>query len=142
MGFIYTPLLQPQTRTPTVTLVGGAGNTVPQYTTITSRWQRIGPNLVIEDFFFTGDGGNEGAGTGRFNISLNFTTAATQLDQPVMFGFAHNNVADYIVFGTIAPGSSTVQLSYFTLIAASGNFTGAEQNNANRYLRGRVIYEI
>jgi len=142
MSYIYQPLLTPQTRTPTVTLVGGAGNTVPQYTTIQSRWMKIGPNLVRESFYLTGDGGNEGAGSGTLNLSLNFTSSANQQDQPIVFGYAHNNVTEYLLYGIIGPASSTVQLSYMSVVGTRVNFTGAEQNNTNRFLRGVIEYEI
>lgn len=55
--------------TPIVTLVGGAGNTVPVYTTNSGRYQRI-CNTILVDILLQGDGGAEGAGTGVFNISL------------------------------------------------------------------------
>jgi len=103
---------------------------------------KIGPNLVRESFYLTGDGGNEGAGSGTLNLSLNFTSSANQQDQPIVFGYAHNNVTEYLLYGIIGPASSTVQLSYMSVVGTRVNFTGAEQNNTNRFLRGVIEYEI
>lgn len=64
------------TFTPTVTLVGGAGNTVPVYSTNTGRYIRNG-NQVSVEILLTGDGGAEGAGTGVINVALPFTANAT-----------------------------------------------------------------
>lgn len=58
-----------QTYAPTVTLVGGTGNTVPVYSSNLGRYLRMG-NLVYVDINLSGDGGDEGAGTGQLNIAL------------------------------------------------------------------------
>jgi hypothetical protein len=59
-----------------MTLVGGAGNTVPVYSTNTGRYTRVG-NTIFVNVYLTGDGGAEGAGTGQINIALPITASAS-----------------------------------------------------------------
>lgn len=130
------------TFTPTVTLVGGAGNTVPVYSTNTGRYTRIG-NRVFVDVYLTGDGGAEGAGTGQINIALPITASASNPTSNVPMGSAINSTSVFHIFGQIAGGGSTVALSrYDALSEAMAQFAGSSQNNATRTIRLNFSYEV
>lgn len=130
------------TFTPTVTLVGGLGNTVPVYTTNTGTYTRIG-NVCYCTVLLTGDGGAEGAGTGTINIALPITAAAsgnTGLD-PIS-GSALNNAARYQVFTTIANSGTTAPLFYWNALITITAFTGADQNNTTRSVQLHFWYFV
>lgn len=121
------------TFTPTVTLVGGAGNTVPVYTTNSGSYVRVG-NRVFVDVYLTGDGGNEGAGTGQMNIALPFTAAASQYSGYSFAGTGINNTTYHIVVGEVAASATTIALGRLSS-GAFNNFTGAEQSSTTRTIR-------
>jgi hypothetical protein len=125
--------------TPTVTLVGGAGNTVPVYSTNSANATQLG-NRMFVDVYLTGDGGDEGAGTGVINIELPDTANASQLSGVFPCGYALNNATAYPLYGEIAGSANTISLSYITLLGAVANFTGADQNNATRTIRLHFSY--
>jgi len=130
------------TWTPTVTLVGGAGNTVPVYTTNTGTYTRIG-RMVFCNVILNGDGGAEGAGTGQVNIALPITAAASNsavVYYPVGTGL--NNATYYELYGQIATGGSTLILAYFNVLTSAIAFTGADQNNTSRAIQLRFFYEV
>lgn len=127
--------------TPTVTLVGGAGNTVPVYSTNTGLWKQIGDEVFV-DVYLTGDGGNEGAGTGVFSVALPKAAAATHPTSKFFIGYAVNNVTEFQLMGQIAGSATVVSLSYFNLISTTTAFTGADQNNATRTVRLKFNYSV
>lgn len=130
------------TFTPTVTIVGGAGNTVPVYSTNTGRYTRIG-NRVLVDILLTGDGGAEGAGTGAVNIAIPFAASASFPLEKFIVGAARNGSAEYILSGEVpSSGASTVQLLYPDTISNLAAFTGAQQDNATRFIRLSFCYEV
>ncbi len=127
---------------PTVTLVGGAANTVPVYSTNTGRYTKIG-NRVFVDVLLSGDGGAEGAGTGVLTIAIPITSSASApaIDSlPV--GTAVNGTTIYFLYGTIGAGGGVISLSYANLINSLASMTGADQNNATRSIRLRFFYEV
>lgn len=125
---------------PTVTLVGGAGNTAPVYSTNTGRYRQIG-DLVFVDIYLTGDGGAEGAGTGTFNIALPVTAGASTPTEITPMGFMVNGATSYNTFGQIAPSATTVLLVLQTLVTTFGTMTGADQNSTTRTVRLKFFYE-
>jgi len=125
---------------PTVTLVGGAGNTVPVYTTNTGRYTRIG-NRVFVDIELTGDGGAEGAGTGAFNIALPITVFASAANKLIQCGHVSNGASIYGILGYITVSATTVELYYINGTALTG-VTGALQNDASRLVRLSFWYEV
>lgn len=129
------------TFTPTVTLVGGAGNTVPVFTTNTGRYTRIGNRAEVE-ILLDSDGGNEGAGTGQLNVALPLTASANHPASPFIAGYFKNNILEGVVYGTISGGATTIALSYFNLIGTTVAITGADQNNATRTIRLKFSYEL
>lgn len=126
--------------TPIVTLVGGAGNTVPQYSTNTGRWQRSG-NTVFCSVQLSGDGGNEGAGTGTLTISLPVAAASAIGSTNIPIGRITNGALQGIVFGQPAAGSSVISLIYFNTISTTAVLTGADQNNTSRSISLHFFYE-
>lgn len=130
------------TFTPTVTLVGGAGNTVPVYSTNTGTYTRIG-DVVFVTVLLTGDGGAEGAGTGTFNVALPFTAAASgNLDVGPIGGSAINNATRFQLLTVINGGATTVSLFYWSSISAISAFTGDLQNNTTRSVKFQFWYYV
>lgn len=125
--------------TPTLTLVGGAGNTVPVYTTNNGRYVKVG-NLCAVSVYLTGDGGAEGAGTGQVNIDLPFTASATSFDEGFFVGTAFNNATSYQLDGAIAASGTRIRLRYWSAVNTLADFTGAQQNNATRNIRLNFFY--
>lgn len=127
------------TFTPTVTLVGGAGNTVPVYSTNTGRYTRIGNTIVI-NVTLSGDGGAEGAGTGAVNVALPVNVGASaSID--LIAGKALNGATSFLLEATASANASTVSLGYFDAINSSSGFTGVLQNNVTRSIRLGLTYE-
>lgn len=137
MSHLVTVVVGPTTFAPTVTLVGGAGNVVPVYTTNTGRYIRIG-NLVFVDVYLTGDGGDEGAGSGQVNIALPVTASASHPTGFTPIGIYTNGATTMEVFGQIAGAATTVAL--FDAMWAA--LDGADQNNATRTIRLKFVYEV
>jgi hypothetical protein len=128
------------TDTPVVTLVGGAGNVVPQYVTAQTRYSVNGKTCFI-DMFLNGDGGNEGAGTGRINLSLPAgITLANGINYMFCCGY-YNNGATFDTLG-VDFGASTTTLSLIQGTTGINDFAGADQNNATRTIRLHLFFEI
>ncbi len=126
---------------PTVTLVGGAGNTVPVYTTNTGRYERIG-NRAFVDVYLNGDGGAEGAGTGVLTIGLPITSGASNPAGSIICGIAVNGATNYLLAGSIGAGGGVISLSYFATVSALASMTGDDQNNTSRTVRLSFFYEV
>lgn len=152
-GFIGDTLVLPNsfvpdcggwsTFTPTVTLVGGAGNTVPVYTTNSGRYCKIA-KMVFVEALLDGDGGNEGAGTGIINIALPVTSGANKIngDNQVMCGNQFNGSGTELLFGIVGQSVNTIQLKKQTGIRNTDPFTGDDQNNITRGIRLHFCYEV
>lgn len=124
------------TFSPTVTLVGGSGNTVPVYTTNTGRYCQIG-NVVHVIVKLQGDGGAEGAGTGTLTIAMpvSIVTAVFQVA-----GYMQNSIVESIVFAQKS-SSTTISLYRFSTISTTAIVTGADQNNTSREIELCFFYE-
>jgi hypothetical protein len=131
----------PATYTPTVTLVGGAGNTVPVYSTNTGRYERIG-NRVFVDVYLTGDGGAEGAGTGVFSVAIPIAANASQPTSYFPCGYFANSTAEDPLWGQIAASATVIDFAYEDVLNNFTVMTGAEQNNATRTVRLKFNYEV
>lgn len=123
--------------TPIVTLVGGAGNTVPVYLVNTGRWCRIG-NRVFVDIFLGNDGGAEGAGTGNLTISLPVATGASNFAGRIFCGFYLNNITSDAIGVILTAGATTVALT----VRAGSNLKGDDQNSTSRGLALSFSYEV
>lgn len=129
------------TFTPTVTLVGGAGNTVPVYVTNTGRYTRVG-RQVFAEVYLTGDGGAEGAGTGTFNVALPVTASASNPTSYFPTGIFANGTAEDPVWGQIVGGGTTIELVYEDVLNNLVAMTGAEQSSTTRTVRLKFFYEV
>lgn len=128
------------TFTPTVTLVGGAGNTVPVYTTNTGRFTKIG-NRYLVDIFLNGDGGAEGAGTGQLTIALPAAAHASFPGGLFLGGTLINSTSTYISYISIVGGTSVLQVTIQDTIGTTLAATGAQQNNTTRSIRLQFQFE-
>lgn len=134
------------TFTPTVTLVAGVGNTTPVYSTNTGRYTRIG-NRVFVEIYLTGDGGNEGAGTGTMDIALPIAASASMPAGNFLAGSITNGSEAQPAYGFIQGGTSSVALRMQSDTAGALNSTiigatGADQNNSTRTIRLQFSYEV
>lgn len=129
------------TFTPTVTLVGGAGNTVPVYSTNTGRYTKIG-RLVFVDILLAGDGGAEGAGTGVFTVALPIASSASVPAGGFPTGLAINGTDDWVLLGSIVAGASVITVIYHESFGNVINFPGVFQNNTTRQVRLQFSYEV
>ncbi len=128
------------TFTPTVTLVGGSGNTVPVYGVNSGVYTRIG-NQVFNDVELNNDGGSEGAGTGQMTIALPIVAESSGRTSIISCGYADNTI-NYNLVGTIASGASVIKLYYWTTSTSLVEFTGADQNAVGRSLRLHFTYRV
>lgn len=135
-----------QNFTPTVTLVGGAGNTVPQYSTNAGRYLTTG-KIVHVDILLTGATGNAGAGTGQINVALPVTAGSNSINGDA---FPNGHLRDGAlpgsantqVIGSIMSSATTVALYQYTGTTTTAAATGADQATANRTIRLHFSYEI
>lgn len=129
------------TFTPTVTLVGGAGNTVPVYSTNSGRYTRIG-NRVFFTIRLSGDGGAEGAGTGVMNVALPISVSASAPASMSQRGYAITTDGDVDLLAIFTASSSTIQLYYQATATTIGAITGAKQGNTTRDIQFSGSYEV
>lgn len=138
--------IPPSPFTPTVTLVGGAGNTVPVYSTNQAVYERIA-NECFVIVYLTGDGGAEGAGTGVLNIALPFTSNAQTPAGIFPVGTIINGTEEHALYGVINGAVSTISLKMQSDTAGALtsdiiDVTGADQNNATRSIMMKFNYKI
>ncbi len=127
--------------TPTVTLVGGAGNTVPVYSTNSGRWSRVASMIFIE-VLLDGDGGDEGAGTGVINIALPVAAGASKIVNELICGLSNNGSGQELLYGIIGQSGNTISLERQTAIRSHSALTGADQDNVARKIELNFLYEI
>lgn len=129
--------------TPTVTLVGGAGNTVPVYSTNGGRWTQIGKTVFVR-IYLTGDGGNEGAGTGQVNIALPVAVGASALgaNSESFKGLAINGATFYMLTANPTASATTIAVSYWNTISTIAGLTGDAQNDTSRTVVLGGWYEV
>lgn len=128
------------TYSPTVTLVGGAGNTVPVYSTNTGRFCRMG-NTVFVEISLSGDGGAEGAGTGAINIALPVTASASGAVS-VIRGVFTNGALLGLLQGSIASNGTTISFAYWNTISTTTTFVGNNQDNTTRIINAAFFYQV
>lgn len=130
------------TFSPTVTLVGGAGNTVPQFSVNLGYYVKIGV-WVFYEIELSGDGGNEGAGTGTVAIALPFTSATDEFSSNVAIQLLGRSTTTSGGSGVtcgaqIGASVSVISLKQMTGFGATAALTGADYSNTTRaiFLRG------
>lgn len=128
------------TFTPTVTLVGGAGNTVPVYSTNSGRYVRIG-NTVYVNINCSGDGGAEGAGTGQITIALPVTVGSSVASLFTPCGRGFNNTSRWVIWAAIDASATTISIAYWASTTSLPALTGDDQNNTTRGMQLSFFYE-
>lgn len=124
--------------TPTVTLVGGAGNTVPVYDTNDGFYFTRG-DLCFVKIYLTGVTGSAGAGTGVINIALPINSASTQLYHGC--GTMRSDGSIWEIKATTV--GSTVEIVKRTSATALANATGADQSGtSNKTINLEFWYQI
>lgn len=137
-----SPVYYSGTFTPTVTLVGGAGNTTPVYSTNTGRYTRIG-NRCFVDVILSGDGGAEGAGTGVVNIALPMAVSASYATSRTFIGRGTNGTTIFWLCSVLEASYTTISLGYLTALNVGlTSLTGADQNNTTRQIIINFSYEV
>lgn len=137
------------TFTPAVTLVGGSGNVIPAYSTTTGRYTQIG-DRVFADIYLTGDGGDEGAGTGALTLSIPFAASSSIPAQSFVCGtilMSDANGGSPAVTCTIATGATVTTLSllkpnFIGSLTTKTTLTGDMQGNTDRHIRLNFSYEL
>lgn len=127
---------------PVITLVGGAGNVVPQYATHTGRYYRSG-KIVFCEIYFNEPAGNDGAGTGQINVSLPIASSAFRIPDFIPAGYLHNGADERLLYIQIGGDLSNVEVFVQDSVTTTTPATGADQSSAaNRTLRLTFSYEI
>jgi len=126
---------------PILTLVGGAGNTVPVYTTNTGIYTRIG-NIVYCQILLDGDGGDEGAGTGAVNISLPIVAGANTAASKGVNGVGFNGATRYQLFAVTSASQIVASIFYWDTISSYVPLTGVDQNNISRTIGLEFSYFV
>lgn len=132
----YNAYLYSDTYVPTITLVGGAGNVVPVFTTNSATYTCHGRTCFF-NYYFVGDGGAEGAGTGQVTLSLPISTSAAQLPIKIPIGSGLNSTNDHVLFAEFMPSATTFKVFKDNVVGVELEpvaMTGADLNNANRTL--------
>lgn len=132
-AFIYTPWTD---YSATISLVGGAGNTVPQYSTNVSRYTRIG-NTVIVSLTYYGATGDAGAGSGSLTVNLP-VTANIPVNESVPGGYLRNAGYQNIV---VVISAGTDRCSFFSITSASP-IVGDSQSASTREIQANFSYEV
>lgn len=124
--------------TPTVTMVGGS-DPVPQYTTNSGLYTRIGDKIDVI-VYLNGDGGTDGSGTtSQYNVALPIAVGATQPLGQIIIGVGVNGSTYQIITGLFTPSATTVPLGKI----AGGAFTtyqSGDQSNVTRTVRLNFSY--
>lgn len=129
--------------TPTITLVGGAGNTVPTFSTTQARYSQVGNVVFLQINLVNSSGGTAGAGTGTLNIALPIASGASVVNNNTAVGYILNNVTHNLLYAQIATGGATTcQLTIQTAIGTVATLTGANLNNAVRQIQMSLFYEV
>lgn len=124
--------------TPTVTLVGGAGNTVPQYATNGCRYSVLGQTVQL-DVDLHGASGNSGNGTGIINIALPLPTnlSSNTFGSFPCGGYANSALGNE-VYCNFGAGSSTATLLSGELL--SSGIGGTQQSGSDRSIKLHFSY--
>ena len=128
--------------TPTITLVGGAGNTVPTFTTNEARYQQIG-NVVFVIVYLNNTAGNvAGAGTGQINIAAPIAVGASAANSIPYSSIFTNGATSNLVAPGIVAGATTFPLAKLVGTTYS-NLIGNDLNDANgRQIQMSFFYEV
>lgn len=127
-----------QTYVPVLTLVGGAGNIVPQYATTLARYNLINKKLCLVSVYMSGDGGAEGAGTGALTISLPFSASCLCA---VPCGTMVNGLQIVTLKLILQSGSNLATFAFQNSFVTVAQVIGVNQDSATREFSFRFFYE-
>lgn len=129
------------TFTPTVTLVGGSGNTVPTYSSTLARYIQIGKFIHMQVALINTSGGTAGAGTGVLNVALPVAMSANTTTDALIItaGYMSNSTTEDFLL--VRPVASSAALPLYRSVGFTA-IVGNTQNNAARSLRFAFSYEI
>lgn len=123
--------------TPTVLVPSG---TAPQYSSTTCFYMTAG-NQVTMQFRGTGDGGNEGAGTGVLTVNLPVAVSASAPTVIIPCGaYTNGAISNAGLRCTQVASATTVSFTYAATLTTTANLTGDDQNNTGRTLQFQYIY--
>jgi hypothetical protein len=128
------------TYTPTMTLVGGSGNTVPVYSTNYGRYTKVGKTVFV-DVYLTGDGGAEGAGSGHLSIAMPIAAGTSCPEFFFPCGILQNSSAAYLMYGTLTAGSTALELCYVSGTSRAYAL-GTLQAGTDRTIQLKFFYEV
>lgn len=128
--------------TGTITLVGGAGNTVPTYSFFNSRYVRIGNLVMVSINYFNGAGGTAGAGTGAINIALPVAVGASAAGGVQLAGWVSTSTTVLAGYVLLPAGATTLQLFWQATTTSIAAVIGNNQNVAQRQINLGFFYEI
>lgn len=126
---------------PTLTLVGGAGNTVPVFSTALGRFTRIGRTVFVW-VYMTGDGGTDGAGTGVLTMDLPISSSASEVTGVSTGGYIASPTYADIIALSIATASSTCSFYRWDTIGSITAVLGSDFSNGSRDIQVRFFYEV
>ncbi len=130
------------TYTPTVTLVGGAGNTVPTFTAeFAGRWIRIGNMVTVIITMVNSAGGTAGAGTGAFTVALPVTPGASCPTQYAPIAYYSAGANTYSAIPILTASTATVTC-YYILANVLTALNGNAFSNASRAFQVTLTYEV
>jgi len=141
----YPAALGWTTFTPTITLVGGAGNTVPTYTTSVARYTQIGNTVYVSILLSNAAGGTAGAGTGVLNIALPVATSASVTTGQLGGGcgtLLNSAAFEFLAVPILSTSGTTVTIGYQTAIGTQTVASGNSQTDAVRKIALSFCYEI
>jgi hypothetical protein len=128
-----------QNFTPTITLVGGSGNTVPTFATFLARYQRIGNTCFVSLNFSNASGGTAGAGTGVFNVALPIVSSANAfVIGDALYGSSGSTYASAVSLGNSASTLNASAISGTTLV----QLTGQSFATGSRQFLASFFYEV
>lgn len=127
--------------TPTVTLVGGAGNTVPTFTTQLGRWCKIGKTVFVQLAFLNDSGGTQGAGTGAFTVALPEAVGASVNSGSIGCDGLASTSATYVAFAVLVASATTCTVNFLNG-TSSQQLTGAFYAASQRYFQMQFFYEV
>lgn len=128
--------------TGTITLVGGAGNVVPTFSTDVCRYTQIGNIVFVSINKINSAGGTAGAGTGTVSIALPVTSGASASAEQQAAGYILNNATTVQAYVMVPAASSVLNLASQNTTTTTAFCTGATFNNANRQIQISFCYEV
>lgn len=140
------PTFTTGTFTPTMSITGGTGNTIPTYTDVyTGRYFKTDDVLYLEIICSNTTGGTLGAGTGliTFAVPASLSLGTIYSDTPTLVGMAYESSATFSNWDLHAILNQQDQELYLykrSTNTALSSFTGADQNTNKRAIHINALF--